>query len=164
VEYATAVVSHNAPPFSFSFKRREEANRRRERERQENQGRSSESLGEKIILIVEDNPDGRVILTDMLLLLGYEVVSASNGREALDLLKQGPLPSLILLDLSMPEMNGWEFRERQKREPAWADIPVIVMSAVATRSEAERSGLEAAAFLDKPVPPTMLVELIRKLV
>jgi CheY-like chemotaxis protein len=90
------------------------------------------------------------------------VVSAQNGREALEILQKGVIPSVILLDLSMPEMSGWEFRRRQMEDPALADIPVIVISAVATRSEAERSDLEATAFLDKPVPPLQLIELISK--
>jgi CheY-like chemotaxis protein len=139
-----------------------EENSYRRNSRQEENLR--ESLDVKRILIVEDSPDGRLILEDMLLLLGYQVMSAANGLEALEALKRGPLPNLILLDLSMPEMNGWEFRERQKQDPAYAGIPVVVISAVATRNEVEHSNLDAAAFLDKPVPPAALVEIIRTLI
>jgi CheY-like chemotaxis protein len=156
-----SIIPPIAPPYRPLFRRHEEANRQAGNDDRSVEG-ESESIEQKLILIVEDNPDGRVVLEDLLLLLGYQVVTAANGVEALDVLKQGRIPSLILLDLSMPEMNGWEFRERQKQDPVWAEIPVIVMSAVATRSEVERSGLDAVAFLDKPVPPSVLLELIRR--
>jgi len=60
---------------------------------------------------------------------GYDVVSAPDGRAALDILRQGVVPSGIVLDLMMPVMSGWEFRRHQLADPALAGIPVIVLSA-----------------------------------
>ena len=62
------------------------------------------------ILVVEDDPDAREALIDVLEISGYSAEPAGNGREAIDLLRQSSLPSLIILDLQMPVMNGWEFR------------------------------------------------------
>jgi len=81
------------------------------------------------LLVVEDDADVREVLVDALRAEGYEVAAAKNGREALSLLAAGPIPDAIVLDLLMPVMNGWEFREAQLRDTALARIPVIVVSA-----------------------------------
>ena len=83
--------------------------------------------------------------------LGYDVATAANGQEALDQLRSGPgLPSLILLDLMMPVMDGWQFRDEQKQDPALSAIPVVVVSADG-RVDEKASALGAAAYLRKPV-------------
>lgn len=81
------------------------------------------------VLIVEDERDIREALAEALAYEGYDVTVAANGREALRTLGDGPLPDVILLDLVMPEMSGWEFRQVQARDPALAGIPVVVVSA-----------------------------------
>jgi len=82
------------------------------------------------ILVVDDDRDIRDSLVEVLGEHGYPVIGAGNGVEALEILRtSAPPPSLILLDLMMPVMDGREFRERQLENPALADIPVIVISA-----------------------------------
>ena len=80
------------------------------------------------ILIVEDDFDIREALTQILEEEGYAVREAANGREALDVAAR-ELPSLILLDLMMPVMNGWQFRAEQIKDPRLAPVPVLVISA-----------------------------------
>jgi CheY-like chemotaxis protein len=84
---------------------------------------------DEYILVVEDDRELREGLHDALLLEGYRVESAANGRTALGILKSGPRPCLILLDLMMPVMDGWTFRQELLKDPALADIPIVVMTA-----------------------------------
>lgn len=81
------------------------------------------------VLIVEDNPDARGMLTLACEVEGYTVHQAADGRQALDRLEAGARPDVILLDLAMPVMDGWQFRAAQKARQEWADIPVVVVSA-----------------------------------
>lgn len=83
------------------------------------------------ILIVEDDADIRESLGEALELDGYLVTRAENGREALRMLRAGLTPAVILLDLVMPVMSGWQFRQVQLADPALAGIPVVVVSASA---------------------------------
>jgi len=96
----------------------------------------------KRVLVVEDNRDIRELLVELLEGEGYRVSSAEHGEEALSKAKLEP-PDVILLDLMMPVMNGWQFRERQRVEPSIAGVPVIVLSAYV-------NDLEVAAYLPKP--------------
>ena len=83
-----------------------------------------------LVLVVDDERDIRDSLIETLEEHGYTAVGAGNGREALDVLRaQAERPCLILLDLMMPIMDGRGFREEQLKHAAWADIPVIVVSA-----------------------------------
>ena len=68
------------------------------------------------VLVIDDDADIRDSIGDILELRGYRVARAANGREALERLKSGPPPCVILLDLMMPVLNGWEFREQQSRD------------------------------------------------
>jgi CheY-like chemotaxis protein len=86
------------------------------------------------VLIVEDNAITRAGLAAILDQHGYTVSTAPNGRVALDLLVGGPLPRLILLDMLMPDVDGWRFLDRLKTMSLWA-VPVIVMSGVGLSSE-----------------------------
>jgi CheY-like chemotaxis protein len=81
------------------------------------------------ILVVEDDVDIRDAMSDTLALAGYRAATAADGLEALALLRHAPSPCLILLDLMMPVMDGWEFRAEQVRQPRLAGIPVIVFTA-----------------------------------
>ena len=102
------------------------------------------------ILIVEDDEGVQEALANVLSEEGYEVEVARDGNEALQRLESGPAPSLILLDLMMPQMDGIEFRARQLANSRLANIPVIVVSARPdARSTAERLG--AVDVLPKPM-------------
>jgi CheY-like chemotaxis protein len=81
------------------------------------------------ILVVDDDLDIGEVLCDVLRDEGYAAMRAANGLEAMQFIRAGQRPSVILLDLMMPIMNGWQFREAQARDPQLADIPVIVMTA-----------------------------------
>src|SRR5579863_8610418 len=85
---------------------------------------------EPYILVVEDDRDLREILCESLRLEGFEVVGAEHGEAALRHLQTGARPCVILLDLMMPIMDGWTFRERISRDRSLAQIPIIVMTAV----------------------------------
>lgn len=106
-------------------------------------------MANKKILIVEDVPDIREIVSEIFLLEGYDVDHANNGREALEKLKAEALPCLILLDLTMPVMDGAQFREEQLKDDRIAHIPVYVMSArhdLGGRAQA----LKVSGFFIKP--------------
>ena len=106
------------------------------------------------ILVVDDDSDIRAALEDALSVSGYEVADARNGNEALQRLRSVRC-DLVLLDLMMPVMTGWEFRDEQLRDPAVAGVPVIVISAA--RSPAP---IDAAAYLPKPFDLDRLLELV----
>lgn len=102
------------------------------------------------ILIVEDSLDIQQLLSHFLEKSGYSVVCAANGIEALEILRSGPgLPKLIILDIMMPEMDGFQFLAEQEKDSKIAGIPVVAMTADKT---AETRALHAGvkAFLRKP--------------
>jgi CheY-like chemotaxis protein len=80
------------------------------------------------VLIVEDEVQTRDALTDLLQKDGREIVTAGDGQEAMECLAKGARPRVILLDLMMPRMDGWEFLRRQSADPRIARIPTIVLS------------------------------------
>ena len=102
------------------------------------------------ILLVENNVDERDATACGFELEGAKVTPAADGREALDALRNGPRPCLILLDLEMSGMDGWEFRRRQMLWPQMARIPVIVVSGHPDLKVATRA-MSARAVLAKPV-------------
>jgi signal transduction histidine kinase len=111
------------------------------------------------ILIVEDDTDIRETLSGLLRGEGYDVGTCANGREALDRLRAGPEPDVILLDLMMPVMDGWQFRVQQKSDPRLASIPVLAISADATPKAA---AIDADAYLKKPVDYDTLLATIER--
>ncbi|HET7587458.1 MAG TPA: response regulator [Gammaproteobacteria bacterium] len=103
------------------------------------------------VLIIEDDHDVRESLVLLLEMEGYTVVVADHGREALDYLQAAAeLPCLILLDLMMPVMDGFEFRARQKENATLASIPVVIMSAAGNVHE-KLPGLDPKAYIKKPM-------------
>jgi CheY-like chemotaxis protein len=103
------------------------------------------------ILIVDDHLSLQTLLTLFLEDAGYEAVTANNGAEALNYLRQSAdLPGLILLDIAMPRMNGWEFLGHQQRDPRLSCIPVVLMTALTHRDYEERAS-SAVAVIDKPM-------------
>lgn len=103
----------------------------------------------KKILVVEDVPDISELITELFRYEGYDVENAPNGHEALSRLRAGQNPCLILLDLTMPVMDGKSFREEQLRDPAYASVPVYVMSAHKDL-ESKAKELSATGFFRKP--------------
>lgn len=81
------------------------------------------------VLVVEDDDEVRTMMELLLKSHGYDVTTARNGQEALDAMRRQP-PCLVLLDIHMPLMTGWEFRERQLEDPELAKVPVICITAL----------------------------------
>ncbi len=112
------------------------------------------------VLVVDDNEGIRVVMTAALDSQGYRVSTAANGQEALDLLRKGPLPDLILLDLMMPVMDGWEFLHARRRDARLTAVPVLIVSAM-DENQAQAVALGVAGHLHKPVEPDELWSAVR---
>ena len=113
------------------------------------------------ILLIEDDEDIRDDLAELLMDEGYRVITTSNGQEAWDELESGVDPTVIVLDLMMPVMSGWDFRQRQLSDPRLAKVPVVVLSGVADAwLEAQR--LEAAACIEKPIELDRLFDALER--
>lgn len=112
---------------------------------------------EGTVLIAEDDEAIRDGLSMSLEIEGYRVLTASNGQEALALLPTLEPPCLLLLDLIMPEMSGWELLEHKNRDPKVASIPVVVLSA--TESQ-KLDGV--AAFVPKPYEVDKVIDAIHR--
>ncbi|MBW3623118.1 MAG: response regulator [Armatimonadetes bacterium] len=119
------------------------------------------TLQEEYILIVEDDPDSQDALAMVLEGVGHPVVCASNGREALEQLHREPEACLIMLDLMMPEMDGWEFRRLQKDDPKLAQIPTIVVSALGDSDK--RPNGDVVGYFTKPFDAQKLIEAVAKI-
>jgi CheY-like chemotaxis protein len=118
-------------------------------------------MGIRRVLLVEDDRAIRETIAELLEAEGYGVRCAGNGAEALALLASEAPPQVIVLDLMMPVMDGWEFREALKRDPHLARIPVIVLSA-SNRLEQRIDALGAAAFLPKPFEVGRLLAAVER--
>jgi len=105
------------------------------------------------VLVVEDDRDIRDELRTLLEENDYCVIVAEHGRRALEVMRAGNRPDAIILDLMMPVMDGWEFREHQKKDPDLAPIPVIVTTA------SDRT-VEADALLRKPIDRNALLRVL----
>jgi CheY-like chemotaxis protein len=113
-----------------------------------------------LVLVVDDDRDVCDAMTEFLRIQGFAVLSAGNGQEALDLLKVEN-PCVVLLDLMMPVISGWDFLRYRKGQPELAKIPVIVTSAVIDRvQDAHAEG--ADGILLKPVNIDKLVKLVKR--
>ena len=112
-----------------------------------------------VVMVVEDDEGIRAALGQALMEEGYQVVTAENGRQALDALETGPLPSVILLDLMMPVMDGRAFLQARAADARLADIPVVIITAD-TRAAQDASTLDAQAILAKPLSLQSLLETV----
>jgi len=112
------------------------------------------------VCVVDDDADIREALSDVLSLEGYDVISAGDGESALGLLRKRRSDCrLILLDLMMPEMNGWEFRRQQLQDPSIAAIPVLLLTGAGTAAKSIDE-LHVAGTIEKPVElDTLLAEV-----
>jgi CheY-like chemotaxis protein len=112
------------------------------------------------VCVVDDDADIREILSDVLSIEGYDVISADDGESALGLLRK-PRSNcrLILLDLMMPQMNGWEFRRQQLLDPTIAAIPVVLLTGAGAAAKSIDE-LHVAGTIEKPVElDTLLAEV-----
>ena len=108
------------------------------------------TAGGGALCVVDDDADIREALSDVLTFAGYEVILAADGQSALERLRaQKDGCRLILLDLMMPRMNGWEFRRRQLADPALAGIPVMLLTGAGTAAKAIDE-LRVDATIEKP--------------
>lgn len=106
------------------------------------------------ILVVDDDDDNREMLVALLADEGYVACSANHGGHAISLLEGGLDPDLILTDLQMPVMSGWQFCETLKAKPAWRSIPVVVLCGM---SAEQRGQLKVESAFEKPTDvPTLL--------
>ncbi|MBZ5715930.1 response regulator transcription factor [Nannocystis pusilla] len=112
-----------------------------------------------IILIVEDDRDIRDVLAEILAEEGYQVLVAEDGADGLKRLAEGPTPDLILLDLMMPRMDGYQFREEQRKNPDWSAIPLVLLTAGVETSD-KITALGALDVVRKPVKIDFLLDLI----
>lgn len=108
------------------------------------------------ILVVEDDEDIRSAMIDVLEAEGYHAEAATNGAEALELLHRISKPCLVLLDMMMPIMNGREFLDKVMEDSYLAPIPVLIVSAIADKSNTEG----AVGFLKKPVDIDMVLKMV----
>ncbi len=121
-------------------------------------------MSEGKILVVDDNAVGRELLRDTIELEGdFEIVTAANGVEALQV-ADAEKPNLILMDLHMPLMDGYQTTENLKRNPETTDIPVVALTASHVMSEDHKRALEVGCvdYLQKPVARVLLLQKIRQ--
>ncbi len=109
----------------------------------------------KRVLVVDDDRDIRELLVELLASEGYEVASAADGRRALAEAR-AHRPDVILLDLMMPVMSGWEFRQEQLRDPGLADIPVVVVTAF-------EESIDGTELLRKPFLVEDVLDAVQRL-
>jgi CheY-like chemotaxis protein len=115
------------------------------------------------VLVVEDDDDIRADLTAILRVKGFTVDEAANGKEALARMHNGTTsPCVIVLDLMMPVMNGWELRQVMRQDRELADIPVIVVSGKGRIAPEEEQVLAPAAVLVKPFELSELLALVAR--
>ena len=108
------------------------------------------------VLVVDDDPDLQDALAEAVAIAGHDVRVASNGKEALEVMRRHPV-ELVLLDLMMPVMDGHQFRAEPKRDPALAGVPVIVVSAASPIPD-----VDAAEILAKPVDLDALLDAVAR--
>ncbi len=114
----------------------------------------------KKILVIEDDPDIREVISVLLSIEGFEVVSSPDGQDGLDYLHSAAtLPDVILLDLVMPVKDGYQFRREQIQDERLSNIPVIVMTA---NQMSDPQAFAGVAFLRKPVALDQLISSIRR--
>jgi len=114
------------------------------------------------ILVVEDDVDNRRIVTKVLTGEGYDVVEAATGAAALAAVQE-QRPDLIIMDLALPGIDGWEASRRIKATPDSADIPIIALTAFAMRGDEERARAAGCdAYVPKPCRPQTLREVVRQ--
>jgi CheY-like chemotaxis protein len=122
-------------------------------------------MAKKKILVVDDNPDVIYAIKNGLEALDpeFEVMGARDGKRCLQLLKENKIPDLIILDIMMPELSGWEVFNRLKEKPEWSNIPVVFLTA-RTDDVAKRAGrFLGEDYIEKPFQPQDLKRRIDRI-
>jgi CheY-like chemotaxis protein len=115
------------------------------------------------VLVVDDEPDVRLVARMVLSVGGHDVVEASTGEEALDALEIGPRPDAVLLDIRMPGIDGWEVLRRVRAHPTLSSLPVVVFTAHLSAREDPMGDLPAYdRFLTKPFEPDDLLGAVEE--
>ena len=112
------------------------------------------------VMVVDDDTDNREQLSELLDAQGYFAASAENGAAAIELLEGGLDPDLILTDLMMPVMSGWDLCEALKKTPRWRSIPVVVLCGMAVE---QRGKLQVDDAFEKPVNVSKLLQRVAEL-
>ena len=120
--------------------------------------KKSENTNYKGILVIEDNKEIQDSLKMALEVEGYNVFTADNGKEGIEKLEQIPTPCLILLDLMMPVMNGWEFVEVISKDIMLSTIPVVVVSAFGDKKGSPKT----EGYIQKPIDLEALLSTVGK--
>jgi len=121
------------------------------------------NMKSKIILIVDDTPEN-IQLISGILKSDYKVKAATSGEKALKIVQKSPLPDLIILDVMMPGMDGYQVCQALKTDPVTSDIPVLFITGNLSDEEKQK-GLEmgAVAYFGKPVEPTLLLAEVKNI-
>lgn len=120
----------------------------------------SDRMG-KTILVIDDNKDGRAILKDLFASVGYVAVTAKDGVQALRKMKE-VVPALMVLDLRMPEMDGWTFEKTLRKHPALVQIPLVVVTACLPEEIGD--SIRYDALFHKPYRPDSLLAKVEELI
>ncbi len=114
------------------------------------------------VLVVDDDVRNLFALASVLERRGMEVCTAENGKAAIEMLREGPPVDALLMDVMMPEMDGYETMRAIRKEPRWRDLPIVALTAKALREDREKClAAGATDYLSKPVDPERLVDVIR---
>jgi two-component system, chemotaxis family, sensor histidine kinase and response regulator PixL len=117
----------------------------------------------RTILVVDDEGDERSLMASLLERHDYVVESAANGQEAIDRLHSGlPLPDMVLLDLNMPVMDGWQFLALVAADTSLRQLPVIIISGSPTVPDSSATPPNAS-FMAKPIRPPMILKLMEEM-
>lgn len=119
----------------------------------------------KKIMVVDDEPDQ---IFSLKLILEhdseYEIIGANNGLQCLELLEKSKIPDLILLDIMMPKMNGWDVLEQLKKKSEWKDIPVIFLTALTAKDKRNKDVWKADGYIEKPYDLEDLKKTIKSII
>ncbi len=119
-------------------------------------------MASREVLVVEDDTDLRESLSQALQDHGFHVTQAGDGQQALDLLHSGARPSVILLDLMMPVVSGWELRDLLREDPSFAQIPQLIISAYVDETEQAVLSLPPEDCIRKPFHLRVLIDALER--
>lgn len=118
----------------------------------------------KTVLLVEDDEDSRLVYATMLEHYGYGVFATADGRDAVRMARER-LPDIILMDISLPGIDGWTATERIRAEKSTRDIPIVAVTAHALPGHRARADdLDCDGYLTKPCAPRRLLEEVRRII